>query len=141
VPAREGEAAPKCWYSYAVLRVVPRVEREEFLNVGVILFAREQNYLDLRLALDEGRLRALAPDLPLAPIRQHLQALQAIGSGEPPGGEIAALSPSERFHWLTTPRSTIIQPSPIHVGCAADPRLALDELMDSLVLPLTQGSS
>jgi hypothetical protein len=123
------------WYSYAVLRVVPRVERGEFMNVGVILFARTRSFLDARIALDDTRLRAFAPEVDLDSVKRHLAAIQAICAGTPEGGPIAAAPPSERFHWLTAPRSTVIQPSPIHVGVGADPRAALDELMAEFVLP------
>jgi hypothetical protein len=136
-PAESGprEANRGGWYSYAILRVVPRVERGEYLNVGVILFERTRGFLETRIALDETRLRALAPDADLPAIRQHLDAIQAISAGRPEGGPIAALSPSERFHWLTAPRSTVIQPSPVHVGCCVEPATALEELVDAYVRP------
>ena len=127
------EASEAAWYSYAVLRLVPHVEREEFLNVGVILFARSLNFLDVRIRLDEGRLRALAPGLDFVLVREHLGAFAAVTAGEEAGGEIAALSQSERFHWLTAPRSTILQTSPVHVGRCEDPAKALDELMAEMV--------
>lgn len=133
--SKAGETGPAeaIWYSYAVFRVVPRVEREEFLNVGVILFARTANFLRLQLELDERRLLALAPDIDLGAVRKHLKALQEICEGSSEGGLIASLSQSERFHWLTAPRSTVIQPSPIHVGRCESPEVALQELMNSLV--------
>jgi hypothetical protein len=112
---------------------VPRVERGECLNVGVILFAREANYLDARVELDSLRLRALAPEVDLALVERHLRALLAVCRGADEGGPIAALPPAERFHWLTTPRSTIIQPGPVHVGVTNDPRAELDRLLNAYV--------
>ena len=130
--SRTSDAGP--WYNYAVLRVVPHVEREEFVNVGVILFARTLNYLDVRVELDEARLLALTPGLELAQLKEHLKTFEAIASGDPEGGPIAVLSQSERFHWLTAPRSTILQTSPVHVGRCDDPTAALEKLVRELVL-------
>jgi Protein of unknown function (DUF3037) len=123
------------WYSYAILRVVPRVERGECLNVGVVLFARTRRFLAARLALDEDRLRALAPAADLLAIKRHLAAIQAICAGLPEGGPVAALSPSERFHWVTAPRSTVVQTSPVHVGRTTDPAATIEELLDTFVRP------
>ena len=123
------------WYSYAVIRVVPRVERGECLNVGVVLFARESGYLEARVQLDPARLRALAPDADPAPIERHLRTFSAVCAGAAEGGPVAALPPSERFHWLTSPRSTVIQTSAVHVGMTANPRATLGELFDALVRP------
>ncbi len=127
---------PSVWYSYAVVRVVPRVERGEFLNVGVILFARTEHFLSACIAIDRPRLRAFAPDLDVATIERHLDAFVAICEGRATGGPIARLTPSERFHWLTAPRSAVIQTSPVHIGCDADPRAALDALCATLVHPV-----
>ncbi len=123
------------WYSYATVRVVPRVERGEFLNVGVILFAREQDFLRAHIEVDRERLHALAPDLNITLLEPHLRAFEAICAGDPSGGPVAALPPPERFHWLVAPRSTIIQISPVHVGRCDDPAQALDELLEELVRP------
>jgi hypothetical protein len=128
-------AEAEAWYDYAIVRVVPVVERGEFVNAGIILRARTLNYLGLRIELDEARLLALAPSADLALIRSHLQVVEAIAAGDPKGGPIAAMTQSQRFHWLTTPRSTVIQTSPAHVGRSADPGRALEELMDALVRP------
>jgi hypothetical protein len=128
-------ASPAAWYSYAVIRVVPRVERGECVNAGVVLFARELDYLDARIELDPARVRALAPDANLPLIERHLRTFLAIAAGDPSGGPIAELSPSERFHWLTAPRSTIIQTSPVHVGRTSDPVAALEDLLDDVVRP------
>jgi hypothetical protein len=131
----DGKAEGDNWYSYAVLRVVPHVEREEFVNAGVILFSRSLRYLGARVDLDEARLRTLWPGLDLEVVKEHLRSYEAIVAGDQRGGPIAALSQSERFHWLTSPRSTILQTSAVHVGHSADPQRALEELMDELVRP------
>jgi hypothetical protein len=134
-PTPSPPASPTAWYSYAIIRVVPRVERGECLNVGVILFARERRYLDARIELDRDRLRALAPEADVDLIERHLRTFAAICAGAPEGGPLAALPPSERFHWLTAPRSTVIQPSPVHVGTTTNPRVTLEELLDCFVRP------
>jgi hypothetical protein len=125
--------APSVWFSYAVVRIVPRVERGEFLNVGVILFARTARFLAACIEMDHARLHAVAPGLDLALIERHLDAFVAICDGSAAGGPIARLPPSERFHWLTAPRSAVIQTSPVHAGCGDDPRIALDALCATLV--------
>ncbi|HLZ31247.1 MAG TPA: DUF3037 domain-containing protein [Chloroflexota bacterium] len=104
------------WYSYAIIRVVPRVERGEFLNVGVILFAREHEFCRARIELDTDRLLSLAPGIDVATVERHLGTLVAICEGRPEGGPIAALQVPERFYWLVAPRSTVIQTSPVHAG-------------------------
>ena len=126
---------PSVWYSYAVIRVVPRVERGEFVNVGVVLFARTARFLAARIAPDTARLHAFAPGLDLDAVTRHLHAFVAICEGAATGGPIARLPPSERFHWLTAPRSAVIQTSPIHIGRCHDPRIALDMLHNALVRP------
>ena len=123
-------------FEYAVVRVVPSVERGEFLNAGVILFSRELGYLAARVALDARRLRALAPALDAASrsaIAAHLAAIPRIAAGEPDAGPIARLSQPERFHWLVAPRSTMIQVSEVHSGLCDDPVAALDRLFGELV--------
>lgn len=125
-------------FDYAVLRVVPRVEREEFVNAGVILFCRTRAFLGARVALDEQRLLALAPELDsdtLAELRSHLDTIPRICAGERDAGPIARLSQAERFHWLVAPRSTMLQPSPVHSGLCADPAAALDRLFAEMVQP------
>ena len=124
---------PEAPFAYAILRVVPRVERGEQLNVGVVVYCRQREFLDLRAELDEARLAVLAPDLDLAEVRASLEALRAIVCGEPAGGALAALPPSERFGWLVAPASTIIQPSEVHTGLTDDPKATLDRLFDTLV--------
>jgi hypothetical protein len=120
-------------FAYAVLRVVPRVERGERLNVGVVLFCRRRDFLDLRTHVDLARLAAFAPDLDPAPVQARLAALRLVVRGDPAGGALAELEPSERFGWLVAPSSTIIQPSEVHTGMTADPRATLDRLFDALV--------
>ena len=120
-------------FDYAVVRVVPRVDREEFVNVGVILFARESGTLLSAIELDRERLLSLAPELDLELVGRHLRTVQAIADASHEGGPVAALPAPERFHWLVAPRSTVIQTSPTHVGCSADMGVALDGLMDTLV--------
>jgi hypothetical protein len=126
VPGRED-------FQYAIFRVVPRVERGEALNVGVVLFSRRLSFLAARTELDEAALAALAPGCDAAEVRPHLEALERIAAGDAGGGPIAALEPSERFHWLTAPSSTIVQASPVHTGLTADPRRELDDLFAKLV--------
>jgi hypothetical protein len=104
------------------------VEREEFVNVGVVLFAREQGFLDARIHLDAPRLCALAPEVDVGAIQRHLEVLGAVCAGLPEGGPIANLPAPDRFHWLVAPRSTMIQTSPVHVGRTTDPREALEHL-------------
>jgi hypothetical protein len=123
-------------FAYAILRVVPRVDRGEQLNAGVVLFCRRRGFLAVRAELDERRLAALAPDLDPAIVRAHLGALVRIAAGDEAGGSVAALEPSERFGWLVAPSSTIIQPSPVHTGICDDPQAMLDRLFDELVAPL-----
>lgn len=128
---------PPVWYSYAIVRVVPRVERGEFVNVGVVLLARTARFLAARVEPDRARLRTLAPALDLAAVERHLAAFVAVCDGRPDGGPIARLAPSERFHWLTAPRSAMMQTSPVHTGWCDDPRATLDALFDALVRPPT----
>jgi hypothetical protein len=129
-------------FEYAVFRVVPRVEREEFVNAGVILYCRERDYLAARVEIDEPRLRALWPAADLALIGQHLAAIPDLCAGDPAAGPIAKLSQRDRFQWLTAPRSTIIQVSPVHAGLCDDPRHALDELFRAQVeVPATSPSA
>jgi Protein of unknown function (DUF3037) len=120
-------------FDYAVIRVVPRVEREEFVNAGVIVFCLEQKYLEARVQVDEARLRALWPDLDTDLVRRHLEAFPKICGGDPVAGPIALLAPRERFHWLVAPRSTLIQVSPVHTGLCESPERAMDDLFARLL--------
>jgi Protein of unknown function (DUF3037) len=121
-------------FDYAIIRVVPRVERGESLNAGVILFCLKQDFLAARVGVDETRLRTLWPETDPDLVRQHLAAIPRICAGSPDGGPIARLSLRERFHWLVSPRSTIIQVSAVHAGLCEDPQRELDELFDRMVL-------
>jgi len=123
-------------FAYAVLRVVPRVERGECFNAGVVLFCRRRGFLAARVELDERRLAALAPDADAGAVRGHLEALARIAAGDPAGGRVAALEPSERFGWLVAPSSTVIQPSPVHTGLCEEPGEMLDRLFAELVAPV-----
>jgi hypothetical protein len=120
-------------YDYAVIRVVPRVEREEFVNVGIILSCPDANFLEARIELDEGRLRGLDAGLDLDSIRAHLATIPAVCAGGDTAGPIGRLSPRERFHWLVARRSTSIQTSPVHTGWCTDPAAVLSRLMDTMV--------
>ncbi len=117
-------------YDYAVIRVVPKVERDEFVNVGVILYCADFDYAEARIELDERRLLALAPDVDLDAVRRHLASYPAVCDGT---GPLAGLSRRERFLMLVAPRSTMIQPSPVHTGLCDDPAATLERLMDRLV--------
>jgi len=123
-------------FSYALLRVVPRVERGECFNAGVVLFCRQLGFLGVKVGLDERRLAVLAPEASAEDVRAHLDALVRVADGEPEGEAIAALPASERFGWLVAPSSTVIQPSPVHTGLSDDPQATLDALFAELVEPL-----
>jgi hypothetical protein len=120
-------------FDYAVLRVVPSVEREEFTNVGVILFSRPRRFLGCRIHLDVRRLKLLAPDIDAAEVQAHLDLIERICAGGPDAGPIGRLDQPDRFHWLVSPRSTVIQVSPVHSGICTNPQTALDDLFDKLV--------
>ena len=120
-------------FQYAVLRLVPRIDREEFINVGVIVFCRTRRFLRSRVALDPRRIEALAPGIALEAVREHLEARVSIAAGDHAAGPIAQLPQSERFHWLVAPSSTVIQTSSVHSGLCEDPEAVLDHLFDELV--------
>jgi Protein of unknown function (DUF3037) len=122
-------------FDYAIVRVVPRVERGEFVNAGVILFCSTRAFLGARIELDADRLRALAPDIDLALVESYLEAIPKICEGGGEAGSIGALPQRARFHWLVAPRSTIIQTSDVHSGVHEDPQAALDSLFEKLVRP------
>ena len=125
-------------FDYAVIRVVPRVDREEFINTGVILYCKEHKFLCARVHLDEGRLRALWPEIALEIVRTHLDSFAKICRGDTNAGPIAGLPQRERFHWLVAPRSAMIQVSPVHSGLLEDPQATLDDLLGKLVPRSTQ---
>lgn len=126
-------------YDYALVRVVPRVERGEFINAGVILFCRTHRFLGARIELDRERLAALARGLDPSLVERQLGAIPLIAAGGSTGGPIGQLSQSERFHWLVAPRSTIIQTSPVHSGLCSDPAATLEHLMATLVRLTAEG--
>jgi Protein of unknown function (DUF3037) len=120
-------------FNYATVRVVPRVDRDEFVNAGVIVYSSEQNFLGARIEVNEARLRALWPSLDVGMVERHLQAICRICAGDPAAGPIARLSKKERFYWLTAPRSAVIQISPVRTGLSSDPASLLDRLARELV--------
>jgi DUF3037 family protein len=120
-------------FAYAILRVVPRIERGECMNAGVVLYCREREFLAARVHLDERRLAALADGLAPEAVRAHLHALVRIAEGAPDAGPVAALPPQQRFGWLVSPSSTIVQPSEVHTGLCDDPMAKLDQLFAELV--------
>ncbi len=127
-------------FDYAVVRVVPRVEREEFVNVGVILICRERAFLSARVALDKERIRTLAPTLDIDEIDRQLELIPLVCAGDAEGGEIAQMPISERFHWLAAPKSTVIQVSPAHSGLTEDPEDTLERLLERMVLLPNPGA-
>ena len=120
-------------FDYTIIQVVPRVDRDERINAGVIVFCPAAAFLGCRIAQDAGRLRALAPDADVAAVNAQLEAVRAVCAGDAGAGPIARLSPSERFHWLATPRSTVVQPSAPHAGLCDDPTAALERLFAASV--------
>jgi Protein of unknown function (DUF3037) len=126
---------PRDAFEYAVLRVSPRVERGELVNVGVVLFCRTRRFIGVRAELGErhvAALRALAPDVDLEAVRAHLASIRSIVEAEPSAGPIAALDAPERFRWVTAPSSTVIQPSDVHGGVTEDPQASLEELFERM---------
>ena len=120
-------------FDYAVLRVVPHVEREEFLNVGVVLFCLQRDFLGARIELDEARLRAFAPDAEVELIRDHLAAIPKICAGGKEAGPIGLLSRKERWHWLVAPRSTMVQVSAVHSGLCDAPEEVMERILARMV--------
>jgi Protein of unknown function (DUF3037) len=122
-------------YDYAIIRLVPKVEREEFVNVGVIIWCQSKEFLAARIELDEQRLMSLDSAVDVETIRAHLATIPAICAGGDQGGPIGHLSQRERFHWLVAPRSTIIQTSPVHTGYCKNPTAVLEHLLNTMVRP------
>jgi hypothetical protein len=122
-----------CSFSYAIVRVVPHVEREEFINAGVVVFCDARDYLAAAIALDEARLLALAPEVDLPVVRRHLEAIPRICAGGAEGGPIGQLPRRERWHWVVAPRSTILQTSPAHTGLCERPEEELKRLVEQVV--------
>lgn len=131
--AAAGAPARRHPFEYAIIRVVPRVERGEAINAGIVLHSRAGRFLGARTRLDEALLAAMSPDCDPEAIREHLATIERIAAGDPTAGPIAALSAPERWHWLASPASTVIQPSEIHTGLSADPAATLDHLFRTLV--------
>jgi hypothetical protein len=120
-------------YDYSIIRVVPRVDRGEQINVGVILSVADSEFIEARIELDEALLGALDPTVDIAAVRAQLDLILAICRGGPEAGPIGTLPARGRFRWLVSPRSTIVQPSPVHTGRTSDPARCLDQLMDRVV--------
>lgn len=120
-------------YDYAVIRVVPKVDREEFINAGVIVSSPELSFLEARIELNESRLLSLDPTVDMDLVRKHLAAIPIICRGGDEAGSIGQLPQRQRFHWLVAPRSTVIQTSPVHTGSCNDPAAALDHLVTTMV--------
>lgn len=124
-----------CSYDYAVIRVVPRVERQEFVNAGVIVWCKEKDFLEARIELNEPRARALDPSLDLDAVRRHLASIAIVCAGGAEAGPIGKLSKRERFDWLVAPRSTIIQTSPVHTGRCTELADTVERLLNAMVRP------
>ncbi|MGN6616922.1 MAG: DUF3037 domain-containing protein [Ilyomonas sp.] len=120
-------------FEYAVIRVVPRADREEFMNVGVIVYCATQNFLQLKYSLNEEKLRAFSSDLDIDSLKKQLKAFEQICLGSKEGGPIAQLPVASRFRWLTATRSTIIQVSPVHPGFCSKPEEAIEKLYAQMV--------
>ena len=120
-------------FEYALLRVVPRVERGEFINAGVVLYCQDAKFLDARVHLEPERLRALDPNLDPEVIRAHLDVAKLVCEGGPEAGAVGLLPPGQRFGWLVAPRSTVVQTSPVHTGFTDDPGEAIEHLLQTMV--------
>jgi len=123
-------------YEYAVIRFAPRVEREEFLNVGVVLYAHDRKFLQMRFGLDKKRLRAFSMPDEIREAQKYLHAFEKICQGGADAGPIGQLPPAERFRWLSATRSTVLQMSKVHTGLCSDPIAELSRLYEQLVLPV-----
>ena len=134
MPEPEGASAEaRAPFAYTTIRVVPRVEREELVNVGVVLYSRPRKFLGVQARLDRDRLSALWPEHDLDAVERQLEVIRLVVSGDPAGGAIALLPAAERFGWLSAPASTVVQPGPVHAGLADDPEATLRELFSELV--------
>ncbi|MEU9454207.1 DUF3037 domain-containing protein [Streptomyces sp. NPDC048277] len=130
---RGGQGGDRDVFEYALLRVVPRVERGECINAGVIVYCRAKTYVGARTHLDEARLLALDPDADVAGVRAALGAVEGVCAGGAAAGHAAGDDPGKRFRWLVAPRSTVVQPGPVHTGLTLDPAAETDRLLDLLV--------
>ena len=122
-------------FEYAILRLVPRVERGEFINAGVVLYCQAERFLGARVHVDPARLKALDPDADLEAVLAHLEAVRSVCAGAPEAGSVGRLPLGERFGWVVAPRSTVVQPSPVHTGLTEDPKAELEHLLRTMVLP------
>jgi hypothetical protein len=120
-------------FEYALLRVVPRVDRGEFINAGVVLYCQDAKYLDARIRLDQERLSALDPNLDPETVQAHLEVARRVCEGGAGAGAVGKLPQGQRFGWLVAPRSTVVQPSPVHTGFADDPEEAIEHLLRVMV--------
>ncbi|KAA0940921.1 DUF3037 domain-containing protein [Streptomyces apricus] len=127
------DRADRVVYEYAVLRVVPRVERGEYINAGVLVYCRAHSFVAARTHLDEGRLLALDPAADAEGVRAALRAVEGVCAGGAAAGQAAGDDPGRRFRWLIAPRSTVVQPGPVHTGLTADPAAETARLLDLLV--------
>ncbi|MEX2552732.1 MAG: DUF3037 domain-containing protein [Actinomycetota bacterium] len=125
---------PRVSFEYFVVRCVPRVDREEFVNVGVVLYSQEPRFLEAACRVDPERLKALAPELDLDDVDAYLKTIGAICRGDRAAGPAAQLGPRRRFEWLSAPRSTVVQAGPVHSGLTRDPAAELRHLLEALVL-------
>ncbi|AWT41845.1 DUF3037 domain-containing protein [Streptomyces actuosus] len=130
---RAGQGGDRDVYEYALLRVVPRVERGEFINAGVLVYCRAKAYVGARTHLDEARLLALDPRADVAGIRAALDAVERVCGGGPGAGQAAGDDPGRRFRWLVAPRSAMVQPGPVHTGLTTDPQAETERLLELLV--------
>lgn len=130
---RAGQGGDRDVFEYALLRVVPRVERGECINAGVVVYCRAQAYVGARTHLDEARLLALDPDADVAGVRAALGAVEGVCAGGTAAGQAAGDDPGRRFRWLIAPRSTVVQPGPVHTGLTTDPAAESARLLDLLV--------
>ena len=121
-------------FEYAVIRVVPRVEREEFINVGIVLYCRDLKFLECVFTINQKRIQALCGDVDCREVEEHLKSFEKISKGDKTGGPIAALDLASRFRWLTATRSTVVQTSKVHPGFCTDPKETIDKLNQQLVL-------
>ena len=121
-------------FEYAVLRVIPRVERGECINAGVVLYCQADGFLGVRVHLDADRLKALDPGADLEAVRAHLEAFRSVCAGGPEAGAVGRLPLRERFGWLVAPRSTVVQPSEVHTGLTGNPEAEMERLLRSMVL-------
>jgi hypothetical protein len=124
----------KCTFEYAIIRVIPKVEREEFLNVGAIVFSKSRKFLAMKHFINEARLRSFSPEMDIEELKKHLAAWEAVCAGSPAGGFIGQLDLADRFRWLTAARSTILQSTRPHPGICSDPEKELEWLFQAFVL-------